>query len=52
MDCTDEEEGLCTAFTAPRVEAEEGTPPLLGLVMIVKNENATLAATLESVKGD
>jgi hypothetical protein len=50
-DCTDEQ-GVCTALTAPRVEAVEGTPPLLGLVMIVKNENATLAATLESVKGE
>ncbi len=35
-----------------RPAAREGEPPLLGLVMIVKDENATIEATLASVKGD
>jgi hypothetical protein len=42
----------CAAFSPPGVEAEGGQAPLLGLVMIVKNENATLATTLASIKGD
>ena len=42
----------CAAFTPARAEAEGGQAPLLGLVMIVKNENATLATTLASIKGE
>lgn len=43
--------GTCTAGKAAGVLAEEGQAPLLGLVMIVKNENATLERTLRSIKG-
>ncbi|EIE22202.1 hypothetical protein COCSUDRAFT_42571 [Coccomyxa subellipsoidea C-169] len=49
-----EEGGSCPA-AAPAwawPTAASGEPPLLGLVMILKNENATIAATLESVKHD
>ncbi len=49
-----EEGGSCPA-AAPAwawPTAASGEPSLLGLVMILKNENATIAATLESVKHD
>lgn len=51
-----DEAGSCPAAAAeaswawPTAAARE--PPLLGLVMIVKNENATIARTLNSVKDD
>lgn len=50
----EEKEGSCPA-AAPAwawPTAASGEPPLLGLVMIIKNENATIEATLESVKHD
>ncbi len=51
---TEEEQGSCPA-AAPAwawPTAAAGEPPLLGLVMIIKNENATIEKTLESVKHD
>ena len=50
----EEEGGSCPA-AAPAwawPTAASGEPPLLGLVMIIKNENATIETTLESVKHD
>jgi hypothetical protein len=48
------EPGSCPAaeFRPLRPDARQVKPPLLGLVMIVKNENATLEQTLSSVKAD
>lgn len=40
------------AFEPVRPSARPGAKPLLGLVMIVKNENATIADTLDSVKDE
>lgn len=57
-----EEAGECAAdleegcsgskFRPVQPSARAGKKPLLGLVMIVKNENATIATTLDSVKHD